>query len=271
MKGHTDHRKRLITGAAGIMAVGAMVGWASEPVFFFFVLTMIGITLKEYHALCASTPAARWQGFAAGAAVASAFFFLPPALSFVFPAAGAIAFCLWEIRRFRTAAGGLTQRKEAAVGMLIISFMLAHFIWIRALPQGQIWIFYLCTVVFAGDVCALYGGLALGRHQLAPAISPKKTVEGAVCGLAGSCVGGGVFSLGFFPSSAPGPLIALAALLGAAGQLGDLWESTLKRRAKVKDSGTILPGHGGVFDRLDSILLTVPVLYYYAAFREGLW
>lgn len=270
MKGHTDHRKRLITGAAGIVAVGAVVGWASPPVFFLCVLAIIAMTLKEYHDLCAAAPVARWVGTGAGVALASAFFFLPPVLAFVAPAAGTIAFCLSEIRRFQPAAGTL-KGKETVLGILTISFMLAHLIWIRALPHGQVWLFYLCAVVFAGDVCALYGGLALGRHQLAPVISPQKTVEGAVCGLAGSCLGGGIFSLGFFPASALGSFLVLAALMGAAGQIGDLWESTLKRRAKVKDSGAVLPGHGGVFDRLDSILLTVPVLYYYAAFREGLW
>jgi phosphatidate cytidylyltransferase len=271
MKARNDHLNRLITGGAGIVAVSLVVGYASEPVFFLCVLTATSFMLKEYYELRVSAPTGRWLGISLGLAAVSAFFFVPRASLFLVPATIGILFCLWQILKFPRAQGAVSLRKHDAVGGLFVAFMLAHLLWLRALPHGRLWIFYLLAVVFAGDVCAFYGGQTFGRHRLAPRISPKKTVEGAVCGLIGSCVGGGLMSFGIFPSPAFGALIPLAALLGVFGQLGDLWESTLKRKAKVKDSGTLLPGHGGIFDRLDSILFTVPVLYYCVLFREGLW
>jgi phosphatidate cytidylyltransferase len=120
----------------------------------------------------------------------------------------------------------------------------------------------LLAVVWVGDSAAYFGGRALGRHKLAPEISPNKTVEGSVAGLMGSVAAGiamGTWLLGLSAAFMAG--ISLVA--GIAGQIGDLAESALKRSAGVKDSSTLLPGHGGMLDRLDSLMFAAPVFYWF--------
>jgi phosphatidate cytidylyltransferase len=122
-------------------------------------------------------------------------------------------------------------------------------------------ILVLFAVIWVGDTAAYYVGRALGRHLLAPNVSPKKTVEGAIAGLIGSVTAGvigGVWILGQ-------PWVKLAgfsAITAVMGQLGDLAESVLKRSAGAKDSSSILPGHGGILDRLDSLFFATPVFYW---------
>jgi len=120
----------------------------------------------------------------------------------------------------------------------------------------------LFAIIWIGDTAAYYGGRALGRHLLAPKVSPKKTVEGAVAGLVASVVIGvlgGVWLLGEPWLN----LAGIAASTAIVGQLGDLAESVLKRSAGVKDSSSILPGHGGILDRLDSLFFAAPVFYWF--------
>jgi phosphatidate cytidylyltransferase len=114
------------------------------------------------------------------------------------------------------------------------------------------------------DTAAYYTGRAIGRHKLAPRVSPGKTIEGTIGGFAAAVVTGYLCKLGFFPEIPAVHALALGATLGMIGQIGDLAESLLKRGSNVKDSGTLLPGHGGVLDRVDSILFCAPVLFYYS-------
>jgi phosphatidate cytidylyltransferase len=123
-------------------------------------------------------------------------------------------------------------------------------------------ILLLLVIIWAGDTCAYYGGRALGRHLLAPKVSPKKTVEGAIAGLLGSVIVGTIGGAWFLEQ----PFLNLAgisAVTAIAGQLGDLAESVLKRSAGVKDSSSVLPGHGGILDRLDSLFFAAPVFYWF--------
>ena len=122
-------------------------------------------------------------------------------------------------------------------------------------------ILVLFAIIWIGDSAAYYGGSALGRHPLAPKVSPKKTVEGAIAGLVGSIVAG-IIGASFLGE----PwlcLAAVSAITAVAGQFGDLAESVLKRSAGVKDSSSILPGHGGILDRLDSLFFAAPVFYWF--------
>jgi phosphatidate cytidylyltransferase len=121
---------------------------------------------------------------------------------------------------------------------------------------------FLFAVIWCTDSFAYFTGIFLGRHRLAPHISPKKTVEGAVGGLFGG-IGGAVLIGEIFLDFSLSDLVILGLLLSAIGQLGDLIESLLKRNYGVKDSGNFLPGHGGLLDRFDSVLLSGPFLYYY--------
>ena len=131
---------------------------------------------------------------------------------------------------------------------------------------GSDLVFLLFFVVWSSDVAAYYVGHALGRRPLAPAVSPKKTVEGAVGGIAGGLVAAFIARAWFLRSLRPADCLILGLTLGVIGILGDLVESMLKRGAGVKDSAALVPGHGGILDRVDSLLYAAPVLYYYYLF-----
>ncbi|MBV8808097.1 MAG: phosphatidate cytidylyltransferase [Acidobacteriaceae bacterium] len=129
-------------------------------------------------------------------------------------------------------------------------------------------LFFALALNWAGDTVAYYAGRAFGRHKLAPEVSPKKTWEGAIASVIGS-VGFGVLYLGhFLPSLAWWEVALIAAIANVAGQFGDLAESAMKRGAGLKDSGTMLPGHGGMLDRVDSSLFALPVVYVLYFFIE---
>jgi len=125
---------------------------------------------------------------------------------------------------------------------------------------------YFILVIFASDTGAYFTGRAIGKHKLAPSISPGKTYEGLAGGLIASAVAAAIATLWFFPELPYQWSIPVALVLAAVGVLGDLAESALKRGAGTKDAASILPGHGGFLDRLDSLLFGAPILYYFARF-----
>jgi len=129
------------------------------------------------------------------------------------------------------------------------------------LPQGRRWIFLTMMAIMANDTLAYFAGSMWGRHPLYPAISAKKTWEGLAGGLAGSLIGVLLAKYAFLPVLPFGGALLLAVLLGVDGPLGDLFESMLKRSCGVKDSGRGIPGHGGLLDRLDSLLFAFPAVY----------
>jgi phosphatidate cytidylyltransferase len=155
-----------------------------------------------------------------------------------------------------------------------VGFTLIALPALREQTNGPSLVTFLLCAVWAGDIVALYVGRALGRHKLAPRLSPNKTWEGAIGSVAGSLlVTGGLLGLAHVFSaqwdsarlSYPEDIwywLSLAVLVNVAAQIGDLAESALKRSAGVKDSGTLLPGHGGVLDRIDALLFAAPVLWY---------
>lgn len=146
-------------------------------------------------------------------------------------------------------------------GCLYTSWLFGYFLLLRAMPAGHTALLLLFALVWVFDTAGYFVGRRFGRKRLSAAISPGKTVEGLVGGLLAAAAAGAVAArLAGLPSW-HGPL--LGAGLGLAGQLGDLGESAMKRYAEVKDAGTLIPGHGGVLDRFDSLLLSAPVLYYY--------
>ncbi len=146
-------------------------------------------------------------------------------------------------------------------GTLYIPLNLSLLILIRQEPDGFLWIFTLVLTVFAGDTLAFYTGTYLGRHKLCPSISPGKTIEGSLGGLGANILAALVMKL-FFPADVGWwQLLLFCLLTGMAGQIGDLFESQLKRVAGIKDSGRLLPGHGGILDRIDALLFASPVAY----------
>jgi phosphatidate cytidylyltransferase len=130
----------------------------------------------------------------------------------------------------------------------------------RAL-RGNVWIFFLLTVIFLGDTGAFYCGRLLGKHKLYVTVSPGKTWEGAVGGFVVSVLAGIFFSQTFNLHDSVATIAAVSGVLSIVGQVGDLVESMIKRNYGAKDSGKILPGHGGFLDRVDSLLFAIPVCF----------
>jgi phosphatidate cytidylyltransferase len=183
---------------------------------------------------------------------------------------------------------GFPAAMTSAFAFAYVSLPLGCLVQIREQAAGAFLLLYLLLLVWAGDIFAYFVGRSLGRHLMSPRISPKKTWEGAAASMIASIGVGmllynyalpistalfnahliekkdGLFALEKAPLW---PIILLSAVLNIAAQLGDLVESLIKRGANIKDSGTILPGHGGMLDRVDALLFAAPVLWYYAAWR----
>ena len=183
---------------------------------------------------------------------------------------------------------GFPAAMTSAFAFAYVALPLGCLVQIREQASGAFLLLYLLLLVWAGDIFAYFVGRSLGRHLMSPRISPKKTWEGAAASMIASVGVGmllynyalpistalfnahliekkdGLFALEKAPLW---PVILLSAVLNIAAQLGDLVESLIKRGANIKDSGTILPGHGGMLDRVDALLFAAPVLWYYAAWR----
>jgi phosphatidate cytidylyltransferase len=145
---------------------------------------------------------------------------------------------------------------------LLVAFPLSFAVRLHGVSeQGPRLLLFALVITWAADTFAYFAGRAFGKHPLAPHISPKKTWEGSIAGLAGSLVVAYVFQ--FWLTIPLAHLLAMAFLGNIAGQMGDLLESACKRSAGVKDSGGLLPGHGGILDRIDALILCIPVIWYY--------
>jgi phosphatidate cytidylyltransferase len=148
-------------------------------------------------------------------------------------------------------------------GILYIGWLLSHLVSMRYLDNGRDWIFLALFANLACDTTAFFVGRAMGKTKLAPSISPKKTWEGAIGGFLAAIAGSFILSPFLNLPIGYGGVAIVGVLVGIFGQLGDLVESVLKRNAGVKDAGKLLPGHGGMMDRLDSIAFIGAVIYYY--------
>lgn len=172
-----------------------------------------------------------------------------------------IGIAAMSILRFKINTDAPVVAIKQIFGTLYIPLTISFIIMIRASEQGPMWVFFLFWVVAWGDTGALYVGSAFGRHKLCPAVSPKKTIEGALGGLAANIAFAWLFKLLFFSSMNGLTCTVFALIVGAVGQVGDLFESQFKRASGVKDSSALLPGHGGFLDRLDAMLLAAPVAF----------
>jgi phosphatidate cytidylyltransferase len=158
---------------------------------------------------------------------------------------------------------GLADLGIIFLGVLYIGLFMPHFIWLHRLPEGPQWVTFVIAVGMAGDTAGYFVGRGLGRHKLIPRVSPGKTVEGAIGIVLGSMLAGAAAKVVFFPDYDWRGVLALAGGMGVLGQIGDLSESVMKRAFGAKESGWIFPGHGGVLDRIDSLLFPISLVYYY--------
>ena len=248
-------KSRLITGFIGIPLLVLLIGWGYPWLFHgIFLLIIIG-ALREYFAIVFPGHLRdQLIGIASGFAVSLVVFlselarvelFLPPLL--------VLFFSIYLIMD-----GQLQERLMrlawTLLGALYLGYLLPQWISLFRRPDGRAWVFFVLVVVMVGDTCAYFVGRRFGKRKLAPEISPGKTMEGAMAYIAGSvlagCLAGRFLAVGL----TWGELVILSGLLGVLGQIGDLFESWIKRVFAVKDSGTWFPGHGGLLDRLDSLI-----------------
>lgn len=152
-------------------------------------------------------------------------------------------------------------------GVFYVSWLLSHLILIRDLPiYGKNYVFILFFCVWALDIFAYIFGMKFGKHRLAENISPKKSIEGSIAGFIFAVLASVFFHYIFKTNFGLKNSLYIGVIIGIFGQIGDLFESLIKRSANEKDSGNILPGHGGVLDRFDSIIFTAPLFYYFVKF-----
>ncbi|MDD2553327.1 MAG: phosphatidate cytidylyltransferase [Desulfotomaculaceae bacterium] len=155
----------------------------------------------------------------------------------------------------------LLDSAGTVMGTLYVG-LLNYFYLLRMMPDGWIWLIFTLTATWATDTAAYFVGKLFGRRRIAPALSPKKTLEGAVGGLAGSILVAAIFTV-IYPFLPVSKVLLLGLCLGVAALAGDLLESAFKRQAGVKDCSDLIPGHGGILDRIDSMLFTAPLVYYF--------
>ncbi len=167
----------------------------------------------------------------------------------------------------RPVEGALEDIAVTLFGIFYVALLFSFQVSIHAGSPGKKWLVFLYLVIWASDTGAYYVGTAFGKHRLYERISPKKSIEGLLGGVSASVLVAVLCKLWLVPSLGIIEAAVLGAVLALAGTVGDLAESLIKRSAGVKDSGTIIPGHGGILDRMDSMLFAAPVLFFYLRMR----
>ena len=261
------HVKRWITGVIAVPVLFAIVFYGSEAVFFLLIILAILGAVTEYGRMVFGRGISweKGEGVVIALLVPLAVYHgdLQIVLALLtFSVAGIFVIFLLSIK---DRCIDLAPVGKVVLGFMYIPLMMSHFILIRQLENGKLWVFFILILVFSGDISAFYVG-RVGRRKLIPLISPGKTVAGAIGSFIGSVMASILFARLFSPDLSP--IHATTIGLGGSilGQLGDLCESLIKRASGVKDSGFMMPGHGGVLDRLDSLIFTVPFVYYYHLF-----
>jgi phosphatidate cytidylyltransferase len=255
---------KVITAMALIFPVIALIALGPPAVLMVMVLMATFLGLREFYnlALPRAVGIERWTGIGLGLLVS-----ILTSLGNARTASPTVVFLLLVLSLLfmatsRSLPASVPNLGITLFGVLYVSFLLAHVSLIRLMTNGRVWVLFLIATVWAADVFAYFTGSLLGRHKLFPKISPKKTYEGLAGAIGGSILVALAFSLLFLPQLEAGTCIALAVVLALLGQLGDFTESMIKRSAQVKDSGDLIPGHGGMLDRLDSFLFAAPALHY---------
>lgn len=254
---------RILT-ALVLIGLLAAVLWLHPGVFAAFAAAAALLAWREFAELAAQAGARPLRGAGPVLAVACTLAFVDPdpLVPWLVVTTAVLLSALGGLAAGRRHPALAVRRTMATAGGILWLGVLPGFhVALRFRPDGVYWIVLLYAAVSGGDIAAYYGGRAFGRHALAPALSPKKTVEGTVFGLAASVVA--ALLVDGHVGSRIGPLVAaLTGLgLGVVGQAGDLFESSLKRAADTKDSSGLLPGHGGVLDRIDGLLFAGAALW----------
>ncbi|ROQ93538.1 phosphatidate cytidylyltransferase [Desulfosoma caldarium] len=265
----SSHAKRWVTGLA--LAVPLVLLLAYGPLWLWTVVVTAAalVGLWEYETMIQRPALTRWE-LVFSLAVGAVF----PLAAWIHGVAGlgvsavAAVFATWakQLAHPPLNRDALQRALISLSGWLYVAMPTSFVLLLGALPHGREWVFFVLFVIVFGDVGAYYTGKTMGRRKLYEAVSPKKTVEGALGGLMASAVMGTAFGITFLRdtgASVPA-LLMVSILTELVAQAGDLMESLLKRMAGCKDSSALLPGHGGLLDRLDSLLFAFPTVWMYA-------
>lgn len=271
-------RTRLATAAVAIPLLIWIIVWNPGESFVWLVAAASLVGVTEYCSM--AFPADPWDrgfGLAAGVLLLSAML-VPTQERFAMAlAAVVVAGLVLALARKDDLRHGVDALGLTLLGSLYVAFLLPHYVWMHSLPDpvsaaavgGWRWVIYTIVIAMAGDVGGYFGGRWFGRHKLMPAVSPGKTIEGTCAAVLGNLLGSAGCKLVYFPTLSWAEVVALGVAVGCLAQVGDLCESMLKRAFGAKDSGWIIPGHGGVLDRIDSLVFPAPLVYYYARFFFG--
>lgn len=262
-----SHLARWVTGLVALPFLVLAIVWGDGTLFGSVVAAAAVVALWEYMGLISpkSTPQQRiWAGIPAFLmapltiyAAGTGHLAIVPALLMLY----LFIFAAVAVRQFKINTKAWHTTTFQLMAFCHVSIPLCLAVIIRKGPLGITWIFALLLIIFAGDIGAYYTGKTIGKHKLAPAVSPKKTIEGSIGGILSNLLIAGLYQFFFLPEVSLEVMLLIAVLAGVAGQIGDLFISVLKRDGGIKDSGHILPGHGGILDRIDALLLALPVAW----------
>jgi phosphatidate cytidylyltransferase len=248
--------KRVVTALLLVPFFCYIMLWAPQWAFLATVAIVAALCFREYSELAALHGIGKpgLFGYAAGLLV----LLLPGKESAFFVLVAILAMAL--ALRSREMARALPDAAALLLGVVYVFGSLRCSVELRAI--NPYWLFFAFSLNWVGDIAALYVGRQIGRHKLAPNVSPGKSWEGSIASTVVSVVYGAIYFSWFLKMAPLTQALGLTVIANVAGQFGDLCESAIKRGAGVKDSGNLLPGHGGWLDRLDSSLFALPVVYF---------
>jgi phosphatidate cytidylyltransferase len=263
--------KRVLTALILLPALLYAI-WSRAPHYFTaFAAVASSLALAEFYELAEKVGCRPHRVLGHGAALALIACFALSKTSWIIGVLSALVAASLTMALVRPEGEALRSVATTLLGAVYVGMFAGFLVGVRAMPDmasvprlGPKLLTLFFALVMMTDTGAYYVGRALGRRKLAPRISPKKTIEGAAGGFLSALAAGPLCKFTFFPELALKQAFILGAAIGAVSQLGDLAESLMKRGSGVKDSSNLLPGHGGMLDRMDSILFCAPLLYYYS-------
>jgi phosphatidate cytidylyltransferase len=262
--------KRVISSLL-FLPIFYLVTWRLSPAYFTaLVLIAVAVGQYEFYRMARArgiNPNAIFGSVIGALVVLESYHPLLFGMGKIYLAAGLLLIMIVRMFSPRPVDGAVEDISATFTGIFYVAMLFSFQIAIRTGADGRQWLVFLYFVIWASDIGAYSIGIPFGGHRLYAKISPKKSIEGLIGALAASAGMALLCRVWFMPPVGLGETVMLGLLLAAVGTLGDLTESLLKRAAGVKDSGGIIPGHGGILDRMDSMLFAAPVLYYYLKMR----
>ena len=265
--------KRILVSIIGIPLIFLLI-WIGGWYFTALIALISVLALHEYYQLCEKKGARPLKilGVVLGALLVVSFKFTNSETILVL--FSIFSLLIMAVGLFRNKGSAILDNAVTISGLLYPTVLFAFLILIRESGQwlnqpdgyGAKWLYAILLATWICDTAAYFIGSAIGKHKLFQRVSPNKTIEGAVAGLVFALITMWVVNITFFPEVQLQHLLIVGAICGSFGQLGDLVESKIKRDAAQKDSSNLLPGHGGLLDRFDTLFMTAPIIYFYLKF-----